>query len=216
MTKNDLVAAATELNEVLGIEPAIVVTGTKLVLETGIKAAASLVDPAQDVLADATWLVLKEIAGLEKPLEAGATEGCACAPEGTPTPEPAPATAPAPAAAPEAGAAPAKVKKTKTGDPAAEQAKEERRKAKEDRRAAKESKAPRETKWSIIQEMTATKEGATMDELAAEIARRGVDTDQEKAKRTIKIMLGRLGFDTRKATMEANPKFQVANKKAAK
>lgn len=62
-----LVSAAEELNEVLGLEPAIDTEKAASQLETKIKEAASLIDPDEDVLKDETWDVLESLDAAQRP-----------------------------------------------------------------------------------------------------------------------------------------------------
>lgn len=64
------------------------------------------------------------------------------------------------------------------------------------------------TKKSIVLELLKSKKGATIEQMAQAIVDRGIDTDYDKNCRIVKAYLQKMGFDTKKASIEANPIFK--------
>ena len=65
--------------------------------------------------------------------------------------------------------------------------------------AKKEEKAekkPRITKKSVVIELISKGDGATVNQIAQEIVKRGIDEDLEKNKRVVRLWLSKLGFPT--------------------
>ena len=78
-------------------------------------------------------------------------------------------------------------------------------------KATKPAKEKKATKKSVIESLINTKSGATIEEMAVAIVEAGIDPDLEKNKKIVKLWLHKMGFDIKKAAIEKNPKFKVAN-----
>lgn len=94
---------------------------------------------------------------------------------------------------------PAKETKTKKTEKGTEVKKEKIKKA---------SRAGGPTKKSVIEEMTATKKGATIEEMAKAIVERGIDDDYLKNCTVTKLWLAKMGFDIKKASIAKDPYFK--------
>lgn len=66
------------------------------------------------------------------------------------------------------------------------------------------------TKKSVVEEMINQKKGATIEEIAQKICDEGIDEDYEKNCKVAKLWLQKMGFNTKKAAIEKNPKFKKA------
>lgn len=64
------------------------------------------------------------------------------------------------------------------------------------------------TKKAIVLEMIATKTGATIEEMAQAMVDQGVDDDLKTNLVVTKLWLSKMGFDTKKAAIEKNPRFK--------
>ena len=58
----------------------------------------------------------------------------------------------------------------------------------------KVEKKPRVTKKSVVIELISKGNGATVNQIAEEIVRRGIDPDLEKNKRVVRLWLSKLGM----------------------
>lgn len=203
-TKKELTTVAKELNRVLGLDPAID-TGSRVKvsdLEEAIKLAIGLIEPG-DEFTEATQAIITALS--PAPQEDAPEE--------------------------EAGdydddydddddddydddGEPEEEEETDDDDDVEEEAPEEeapkadKKKEKKDKPAkkakAKEDNKP--TKKKIVLECL--KKGATIEQMAKEIAKAGIDGDYDKNCRVVKAWLGKMGFDTKKAAIEANPIFK--------
>jgi len=72
----------------------------------------------------------------------------------------------------------------------------------------KDKPEKKRTKKAVVEEMISTKKGATIEEIAKVITDEGIDTDFEKNKKVVKLWLSKMGYDTKKATVEKTPKFK--------
>ncbi len=95
MKRSELVAAAKELNVVLGIEPPIKIKDPAKQLESAIRQAAELIDPAEDEFTEQTQAVLDAL--VDKP----AAEGPKAAPKEEEKPAPKEKAAPTSVSKPE-------------------------------------------------------------------------------------------------------------------
>jgi outer membrane biosynthesis protein TonB len=183
-TKKELTTVAKELNKVLGLDPAID-TGSRVKLadlEEAIKQAIGLIEPG-DEFTEATQAIITALSPAlqeEAPEEDDDDVEEETPEEETPEEE-----------APEEEAPKADKKKEKKDKPA--------KKAK-----AKDDNKP--TKKKIVLECL--KKGATIEQMAKEIVKAGIDDDYDKNCRVVKAWLGKMGFDTKKAAIEANPIFK--------
>ncbi len=202
-TKKELTAVAKELNKVLGLDPAID-TGSRVKvsdLEEVIKQAIGLIEPG-DEFTEATQAIITALS--PAPQEEAPEEETDDYDDdyddddddndydddddddddGEPDDDVEEET-------PEEEAPEADKKKEKKDKPA--------KKAK-----AKDDNKP--TKKKIVLECL--KKGATIEQMAKEIAKAGIDDDYDKNCRVVKAWLGKMGFDTKKAAIEANPIFK--------
>lgn len=193
-TKKELTAVAKELNKVLGLDPAID-TGSRVKvsdLEEVIKQAIGLIEPG-DEFTEATQAIITALS--PAPQEDASEEETDDYDDdyddyddddddGEPDDDVEEET-------PEEEAPKADKKKEKKDKPA--------KKAK-----AKDDNKP--TKKKIVLECL--KKGATIEQMAKEIAKAGIDDDYDKNCRVVKAWLGKMGFDTKKAAIEANPIFK--------
>jgi len=62
------------------------------------------------------------------------------------------------------------------------------------REAQETEKKPRVTKKSVVIELISKGDGATVNQIAKEIVRRGIDADLEKNKRVVRLWLSKLGM----------------------
>lgn len=177
-TKKQLIQVAEELNEVLGLEPAISLDSKPEELKGKISQAIALLTP-EDELTEASAKILDE----EFPNW-----------DGEPEPDPVEEEDEPEEAGEDESSVPEPVEKPK--------------KAPKPPKA--EKKAKKVTKKSIILEMTSQKTGATIEEMAQAITDSGIDPDLEKNKKIVKLWLSKMGFDTKKASIAANPKFKSA------
>lgn len=183
-TKKELTTVAKELNKVLGLDPAID-TGSRVKLadlEEAIKQAIGLIEPG-DEFTEATQAIITALspAPQEDAPEEEAPEGDDDDDDDDGVEE----------EAPEEEAPKADKKKEKKDKP------EKKAKAKDDNKP---------TKKKIVLECL--KKGATIEQMAKEIAKAGIDDDYDKNCRVVKAWLGKMGFDTKKAAVEANPIFK--------
>ena len=70
----------------------------------------------------------------------------------------------------------------------------------------KEPKEPKVTKKSIV--IGCLKDGATIEEMAQAIVDQGIDPDYKKNCYIVKLWLSKMGYDVKKAAIEANPIFR--------
>ena len=193
-TKKELTTVAKELNKVLGLDPAID-TGSRVKvsdLEEVIKQAIGLIEPG-DEFTEATQAIITALS--PAPQEDASEEETDDYDDdyddyddddddGEPDDDVEEET-------PEEEAPKADKKKEKKDKPA--------KKAK-----VKDDNKP--TKKKIVLECL--KKGATIEQMAKEIAKAGIDDDYDKNCRVVKAWLGKMGFDTKKAAIEANPIFK--------
>jgi len=196
-TKKELTTVAKELNKVLGLDPAID-TGSRVKLadlEEAIKQAIGLIEPG-DEFTEATQAIITALSPApqeDAPEEEAPEEE---APEGDDDDdddddddgEPEEET-------PEEEAPPEPTKADK---------KKEKKDKPEKKAKAKDDNKP--TKKKIVLECL--KKGATIEQIAKEIAKAGIDDDYDKNCRVVKAWLNKMGFDTKKAAIEANPIFK--------
>lgn len=201
-TKAQLVKASKELNILFFEEPQIDETGTPAVMTEGIvdsirlyEDGDELSDPTRKVLADLEWEKLVDTLDneeVEKDSKKTAKEGTIAVLQSLgiwineDEEKPAKAT---------------KATKAKA---------EPKPKAE---KKPKEPKVKKVTKKAIVLEMTARKKGATIEEIAERIEKEGIDDDHDKNLLVVKLWLSKLGWDTKKKAIEANPRFSEANKK---
>jgi hypothetical protein len=181
-TKKELTTVAKELNKVLGLDPAID-TGSRVKLadlEEAIKQAIGLIEPG-DEFTEATQAIITALSPAPQE-EAPEEEDDDDDDDGVEE------------EAPEEEAPKADKKKEKKDKPA------KKAKAKDD------NKPTKPTKKKIVLECL--KKGATIEQMAKEIAKAGIDDDYDKNCRVVKAWLGKMGFDTKKAAIEANPIFK--------
>lgn len=204
-TKKELTTVAKELNRVLGLDPAID-TGSRVKvsdLEEAIKLAIGLIEPG-DEFTEATQAIITALSPApqeEAPEEEtgdydGDYDDDYDDDDGEPeeeeeTDDDDDDDDDVEEEAPEEEAPKADKKKEKKDKPA--------KKAK-----AKDDNKP--TKKKIVLECL--KKGATIEQMAKEIAKAGIDDDYDKNCRVVKAWLGKMGFDTKKAAIEANPIFK--------
>lgn len=72
----------------------------------------------------------------------------------------------------------------------------------------KVEKEKKRTKKSVVIEMIGTDEGATIEEIAQVITNDGIDPDFDKNKTVVKLWLSKMGYDTKKAAIEKDPRFK--------
>jgi hypothetical protein len=194
MKRKDIVKAAKELNEILGLDPQIDTKQDLNVVKKLIMKASDLLEP-EDKITKATKTV---IAGIKEEMES---------------------------------AEPPEDKEEETSDTAPPATQDEDSDSDEEPPAKPESKkgkksrqktettadstppAPKKntktvTKKSVILELLKSKKGATIEQMAQAIVDRGIDADYDKNCRVVKAHLQKMGFDTKKASIEANPIFK--------
>jgi hypothetical protein len=200
LKKSDLVKAAKELNKVLGCDPQIDIKADVESIKSDLLKAAALIEPA-DKITKETLDVVAKLKGTPEGKE-----------EGTPSPdenskpeaagEKAENNDSAAAAAGETGedsgkgkgkgkgkdATPATLSTPPAADPAGDKV----------------------TKKSVILECLKSKKGATIEQMAQKIVDLGIDADYDKNCRVVKAHLQKMGYDTKKASLEKNPTFKEA------
>jgi len=195
-TKKELTTVAKELNEVLGLDPAIN-TGSRVKvsdLEEAIKQAIGLIEPG-DEFTEATQAIISALSPApqeDAPEEEAPEEE---APEGDDEDDD--------DAGDDAGSEEEEEEETPPEPPKADKKKEKKDKP---AKKAKAKDGNKPTKKKIVLECL--KKGATIEQMAKEIAKAGIDDDYDKNCRVVKAWLGKMGFDTKKAAIEANPIFK--------
>ncbi len=194
MKRKDIVKAAKELNEILGLDPQIDTKQDLDMVKKLIMKASDLLEP-EDKITKATKTVIagiKEEMGEsaespeDKEEETSDTAPSAAQDEDSDSDE-------EPPAKPESKKGKKSRQKTETtADPTPP--------------APKKKKTV--TKKSIIVELLKSKKGATIEQMAQAIVDRGIDADYDKNCRVVKAHLQKMGFDTKKASIEANPIFK--------
>jgi hypothetical protein len=183
MKRKDITKAAKELNEILGLDPQI---DTKLdldVVKKLILKASDLLEP-EDKITKATKAIIAEI---KEELGESAEP-----PEDKEEPEDT-------------------EEETSDTVPQDEDSdSDEEPPAKPESKKGKKSRQKTETvtKKSVILELLKSKKGATIEQMAQAIVDRGIDADYDKNCRVVKAHLQKMGFDTKKASIEANPIFK--------
>ncbi len=226
----NLIKAAKELNEVLGLDPEIKTDGVKKeVLERKLKEASTMIEP-EDNVSEETIQTLEAFGAMQKaePEEPKEAE------EADKPEEEAPAKESETDLVAEIDKA-SKIKELKVlikehdefkslrstvnvkfsvselkeemmellGEPVE---KVEETPA-EEKPAKKKPKTGR-TKKAVVQEMIAAKKGATIEQIAQAITDEGIDSDYKKNCRVVKLWLSKMGFDVKKAAIQANPYFK--------
>jgi len=85
----------------------------------------------------------------------------------------------------------------------------EEKKSVEKKVQAVKSGEKKRTKKVVVEEMIAKKGGATIEEIAQAITDEGIDLDHTKNLVVSKLWLNKMGYDTKKASIEKNPKFKT-------
>lgn len=194
MKREELVKIATELNTVMSLDPAINTKAKDQVLIDKIMEAGEMIDPDLDDFSKPTIRGLKELgawpssepAGEEGDLDEELEEEIEPEEEIEEEIEEEPEPVPVP-------------KKGKKGESPAPTAKKE----------PAPTSVVKKTKKTVVLEMISKKEGATIDQIAAQIVAEQIDPDLEKNKTTVKLWLSKLGHDTKKTTIEKNPVFKI-------
>ena len=196
-TKKELTTVAKELNRVLGLDPAID-TGSRVKvsdLEEAIKLAIGLIEPG-DEFTEATQAIITALS--PAPQEEAPEEETDDYDDDDDDDE-----------------EPEEEEETDDDDddveeeaPEEEAPKADKKKEKKDKpvKKAKAKDDNKPTKKKIVLECL--KKGATIEQMAKEIAKAGIDDDYDKNCRVVKAWLGKMGFDTKKAAIEANPIFK--------
>lgn len=83
------------------------------------------------------------------------------------------------------------------------------KKGKTDSPKTKSAAGEKVTKKAVIEEMLATKKGATIEEMAAEIVARKIDKDLDKNMVVVKLWLSKMGYNTKKDVIAKNPVFKA-------
>lgn len=215
-TKKELISVAKELNKVLGLDPAID-TGSRVKvsdLEEVIKQAIELIEPG-DEFTEATQAIITALS--PAPQEDAPEEETDDyndydddddndddddydddVEEETPEEE-----APDRHRPDEEPEEEEEEEETPPEPPKADKKKEKKGKPAKKAKAKDDNKP---TKKKIVLECL--KKGATIEQMAKEIAKAGIDDDYDKNCRVVKAWLGKMGFDTKKAAIEANPIFK--------
>ena len=195
-TKKELTTVAKELNKVLGLDPAID-TGSRVKvsdLEEAIKQAIGLIEPG-DEFTEATQAIITALSPApqeDAPEEEAPEEE---APEGDDEDDD--------DAGDDAGSEEEEEEETPPEPPKADKKKEKKDKP---AKKAKAKDGNKPTKKKIVLECL--KKGATIEQMAKEIAKAGIDDDYDKNCRVVMAWLGKMGFDTKKAAIEPNPIFK--------